>query len=244
MKTFKKLFAASALVLGLVTGNSAHAGVPVMDGPHTLLQTLMTGMSYILEEGSWMAQLGEMAEQIKQMEAQYKQMVDQYNSLNGLRNMGNSVISGNVVGQILPKDTAVKDWLKTGLDGWQDIANEKRKYDIRQSHAYFADPARTAEENEIKKLASHTKAAQDAVDTANKRAQEIKNLVAKLNSGKADAKQTADLAVAMQGTQALLQNDANQAAALKELAEQERRWKAQKAKERTIQAGVGPLVDW
>ena len=62
MKSLKKLFGAFALFFGLAVGNSAHAGIPVIDAAN-LAQAIQ-------QVTAWAQQYQQMVQQIQQMQQQ------------------------------------------------------------------------------------------------------------------------------------------------------------------------------
>ncbi len=220
MSTLKKLLGAFALLCGLAAGNSAQAGIPVIDGAN-LAQA-------IIQVQSW-------AQQYQQMVQQIQQMQQQYNSISGIRNMG-SLVNSPAARQYLPSDYSTI--LSQGVGQWQAIYNAAKKFDIGNSSLSGSSDVAKAFQAVAKQAAINRAGAELAYSTASQRFSDIQVLLDKVNHAP-DAKDMADLQGRIQAEQVMMQNEANKLQMLTQLASAQRDLQNQQAREISLKALSG-----
>jgi type IV secretion system protein VirB5 len=220
MNALKKLLGAFALLFGLAAGNSAQAGIPVIDGAN-LAQA-------IIQVQSW-------AQQYQQMVQQIQQMQQQYNSISGIRNMG-SLVNNPAARQYLPSDYSTI--LSQGVGNWQAIYNAAKKFDIGNSSLSGSSDVAQAFQAVAKQAAINRAGAELAYSTASQRFSDIQVLLDKVNNAP-DAKDMADLQGRIQAEQVMMQNEANKLQMLQQLASAQRDLQNQQAREISLKALSG-----
>ncbi len=220
MNALKKLLGAFALLFGLAAGNSAQAGIPVIDGAN-LAQA-------IIQVQSW-------AQQYEQMVQQIQQMQQQYNSISGIRNMG-SLVNNPAARQYLPPDYSTI--LSQGVGNWQAIYNAAKKFDIGNSSLSGSSDVAQAFQAVAKQAAINRAGAELAYSTASQRFSDIQVLLDKVNNAP-DAKDMADLQGRIQAEQVMMQNEANKLQMLQQLASAQRDLQNQQAREISLKALSG-----
>jgi type IV secretion system protein VirB5 len=220
MNALKKLLGAFALLFGLAAGNSAQAGIPVIDGAN-LAQA-------IIQVQSW-------AQQYQQMVQQIQQMQQQYNSISGIRNMG-SLVNNPAARQYLPSDYSTI--LSQGVGNWQAIYNAAKKFDVGNSSLSGSSDVAQAFQAVAKQAAINRAGAELAYSTASQRFSDIQVLLDKVNNAP-DAKDMADLQGRIQAEQVMMQNEANKLQMLQQLASAQRDLQNQQAREISLKALSG-----
>lgn len=212
MKALKKLFGAIALSLGLVAGNPAHAGIPVIDGAN-LAQAIQQVMA-------WAQQYQQMVEQIQEMQRAY-------NNLSGIRNMGD-LVNNPLARKYLPDE--YQEILSNGVGQWEAIRNAAKKFDMAASSLSASSDAAKAFEQVAKQAAINRAGAEEAYKTASQRFNDIQVLLDKVNAAP-DAKDIADLQGRIQAEQVMMQNEANKLQMLAQLASAQKDLQNQQARE-------------
>lgn len=225
MKSLKKLFGAFALFFGLAVGNSAHAGIPVIDAAN-LAQAIQ-------QVTAW-------AQQYQQMVQQIQQLQQQYQNLNGIRNMG-SLVNNPLARQYLPSD--YQTILSNGVGQWQAIYNASKKFDMATSSLSASSDAAQAFQQIAKQAAINRAGAEEGYKTASQRFSDIQVLLDRVNNAP-DAKDIADLQGRIQAEQVMMQNEANKLAMLQQLASAQRDLAMQQAAERRMKATRGDMPAW
>lgn len=222
MKALKKLFGVFALVFGLAAGNSAHAGIPVIDGAN-LAQAIQQVMAW--------------AQQYQQMVEQIQQMQQAYNNLNGVRNMG-SLVNNPVSRRYLPDD--YQTILSNGVGQWEAIRDAAKKFEIASTSLSASSDAARAFEQVAKQAAINRAGAEEAYRTASQRFSDIQVLLDRVNSAP-DAKDIADLQGRIQAEQVMMQNEANKLQMLAQLASAQRDLQIQQAREISMKSSKGGM---
>lgn len=206
MKLFKKFFGALALIVGLCAGNTAHAGIPVIDTTNLAQQ--------IQQVAAWVQQYSQMAQQIQQYATQIQQLQDEYTSLNGIRGMGNLVNNAGSR-KYLPDEWSTI--LSQGVGQWESIRNAAKVFDLGETNLSGSSDAAKSYEQVAKQAAINRASAEEAYKTASQRFSDIQVLLDKVNDAP-DAKDIADLQARVQAEQVMMQNEANKLAMLQQLA--------------------------
>ena len=222
MKSLKKLFGAFALFFGLAVGNSAHAGIPVIDAAN-LAQAIQ-------QVTAW-------AQQYQQMVQQIQQLQQQYQNLNGIRNMG-SLVNNPLARKYLPAD--YQTILRNGVGQWQSIYNAAKKFDIGNTSLSGTSDVAQAFQAVAKQAAINRAGAEEAYKTASQRFSDIQVLLDRVNNAP-DAKDIADLQGRIQAEQVMMQNEANKLAMLQQLASAQRDLQIQQAREISMKSSKGGL---
>ncbi|MCL2524878.1 MAG: P-type DNA transfer protein VirB5 [Betaproteobacteria bacterium] len=212
MKALKKFFGAATLTLGLALGNSAHAGIPVIDAAN-LAQAIQ-------QVASWAQQYEQMVDQLKQMEQAYE-------NLNGIRNMG-SLVNNPLARKYLPAE--YQTILSQGVGQWQSIYDAAKKFDMATSSLSASSDAAQAFQQIAKQAAINRATAEEAYKTASQRFDDIQVLLDKVNAAP-DAKDIADLQARIQAEQVMMQNEANKLQMLAQLASAQKDLQNQQARE-------------
>jgi type IV secretion system protein VirB5 len=224
MKALKKIFGAFTLVLGLAFGNSAHAGIPVIDAAN-LAQSIQQVVA-------WAQQYEQMVQQIEQDAQQIQQMQQQYQSLNGVRGMA-SLVNNPATRQYLPAD--YQQILSNGVGQWQQIYDAAKRFDMASSSLSGSSDTVQAFNQIAKQAALNRAGAEEGYKTASQRFSDIQVLLDKVNAAP-DAKDIADLQGRIQAEQVMMQNEANKLAALQQLAQAQRDLQEQQTKELQIKS--------
>lgn len=225
MKALKKLFGAFALFFGLAIGNSAHAGIPVIDAAN-LAQSIQQVMAW--------------AQQYQQMVDQIQQMQQQYQNLSGIRNMG-SLVNNPSARQYLPAD--YQTILSNGVGQWQTIYNSAKKFDMATSSLSASSDSAQAFQQIAKQAAINRASAEQGYNTASQRFSDIQVLLDRVNNAP-DAKDIADLQGRIQAEQVMMQNEGNKLAMLQQLASAQRDLAMQQAAERRMKSTRGDMPVW
>ncbi|MCW8166983.1 P-type DNA transfer protein VirB5 [Verminephrobacter aporrectodeae subsp. tuberculatae] len=222
MKAFKKLFGAITLFFGLAIGNSAQAGLPVIDAAN-LAQA-------VHQVAAW-------GEQAAQMKKQIEQMKQQYESMNGTRGMG-SLVNNPPSRQYLPEE--YKTILQNGVGQWEAIYNAAKKFDISTTTLAGNSDTVQAFQAVAKQAAINRATAEEGYKAASKRFADIQVLLDRINTAP-EAKDIADLQARIQVEQVMLQNEANKLTALQMLASAQRDLHTQQIIELRMKSSKGGL---
>ena len=220
MKVLKNTFGALALFSVLSFGNSANAGIPVIDSAN-LAQA-------VHQVTAW-------AQQYQQMVQQIGQLQQQYQNLSGVRNMG-SLVNNPAARQYLPAD--YQTILSQGVGQWQAIYNATKKIDISDTSLSNSSDVAQAFQAVAKQAAINRAGAEEGYKTASQRFSDIQVLLDKINAAP-DAKDIADLQARIQAEQVMMQNEANKLAMLQQLASAQRDLQQQQAREISMKALKG-----
>lgn len=224
MNFIKKLVSAFAVIFGLTFGNTAHAGIPTID--------LAAVGQAILQVQSW-------AQQYQQMVESLQQMQQQYSNLNGIRNMGSLVNNPDSRNYLPDNYQAI---LNNGVGQWSSIRDASKVFDISQTSLLGNSDTANAFNATAKQSALNRAAAELAYSTSSQRFANIQVLLDKVNDAP-DAKDMADLQGRIQAEQVMMQNEANKLQTLQLLASAQRDLQMQQAKEVSMKAGKGPVVN-
>ena len=220
MKVLKNIFGAFALFSVLSFGNSANAGIPVIDAAN-LAQAVQ-------QVTAW-------AQQYQQMVQQIGQLQQQYQNLNGIRNMG-SLVNNPTARQYLPAD--YQTILSQGVGQWQAIYNAAKKLDISETRLSNNSDVAQAFQSMAKQAAINRAGAEEGYKTASQRFSDIQVLLDKIDAAP-DAKDIADLQARIQAEQVMMQNEANKLVMLQQLASAQRDLQQQQAREISMKALKG-----
>lgn len=237
MKRLRKFLGACALFVGLAGGQSAHAGIPVIDGAH-IAESIMEQVETIAQ---WAEQYGQMVETISQLEQQYNQAVTTYNSIQGIRNMG-SLVNNPLLRKYMPAE--YQTVLRDGYNGYQAIENAARVFDISGTSLQSGTAAFKAFKTISKQASSNRALYEDAYAKASNRFDDLQVLLDKVNNAP-DDKDVQDLQARIAAESTILQNEQLKLNMAAKLADAQREMQMQAAAERRIAATRGTqTVDW
>lgn len=229
-KTLKK-FAASAVVsLGLLGGNAAHAGIPVID-----VAALTQALQQVI---AWGQQYGQMAEQYQQMLQQYQQLVQQYNAVTGTRNLGD-ILNNPTLQQAVPSGTQLMStYSSINSSGVAGLSNAARS--LRDATAIYECSGRVDEalrlcQASLVTNSQNTVNYQSALDLIAQRTAQIQSLQGRINATN-DPKAIAELQARIASETAQVNNDANRIALMRALADSQDRLLAQQDRERELRS--------
>lgn len=212
----KKQIIASAIALSVLSNMSTvHAtGIPVFDGGN-LAQNIQ--------------QLVQMMEQIKQLKQQLTQAKQMYNSLNGIRNMGD-LFNNPTLKEYLPANWQnVYDKVKRGeYSGIGGVASAIE--DAEKLTGTTRDSQQRIYDRERAKSFADKAMGQQAFEAAQKRLEQIEQLMGRINSA-SDQKAILDLQARIQSEQAAIQNEQTRMQLMAQLAEAEEKLIRQQKKE-------------
>lgn len=222
MNSLKKIVSAFALLMGLCMGNTAHAGIPVIDASN-LAQA-------VLQVQSW-------AQQYQQMVQQLQQAQQQFTSMYGIRNMGNLV--NNPAGRTyLPGNYSTV--LSQGVGQWASIRAAAQKFDVSMTSLSASSDSAQAFNQAAKQAALNRATAETAYSTASQRFSDIQVLLDRVNAAP-DPKDMADLQGRIQAEQVMMQNEANKLQTLQQLASAQRDLQVQQAREISMKSTKGVM---
>ena len=222
MNPLKKFLGVSALYFGLAVGNSAHAGIPVIDAAN-LAQAVQ-------QVTAWSQQYQQMVQQIQHLQQQYQNM-------SGVRNIA-SLVNNPLARQYLPAD--YQTILNSGVGQWQAIYNAAKRFDINKTTLASTSDAAQAFQAIAKQAAINRASAEEGYKTASQRFSDIQTLLDRVNNAP-DAKDIADLQGRIQAEQVMMQNEANKLAMLQQLAAAQRDLQVQQAREISMKSSKGGL---
>lgn len=217
MKSMKKLLATFAAIVGLSMGNSAHAGIPVIDAANLAQQ--------IQQVASWVQQYRQMVDQFNQMKAQY-------DSLNGSRGMA-SLVNNPALRKYLPDD--YQTILNSGYGNSTSIRASAKVLGVDETYIGAAtDTAKAFDSNAIQGALNRA-TAEEGYKQASKRFDTIQVLLDKVNAAP-DAKDIADLQARIQAEQVMMQNENVKLNMMAQLAQAQRDLAAQRSIEMRIKS--------
>lgn len=236
----KKLLRIFALCLGLIGGQSAHAGIPVID-----VANLAEAIQQTL---AWAEQYGQMEQEITTLTSQLNQLQTSYNSIQGVRGMG-SLVNNPALRKYLPDDwnstmnlvgtasSGSYGSLSTSIDAIKSAANIM---DIGDSGLNTTSaPAKlfTGSKNQA---AVNRAVGEAGMQQASARFDSIQTLLDKVNDAP-DDKDVQDLQARISAEQAMIQNEAVKTAYLQQLQQAQRDLAYQQAREISMQATKGAI---
>lgn len=225
MTLIKKLFGAICLTASLLGGNTANAGIPVIDAAAVT--------QAVLQVQSW-------AQQFQQMQAQFTQMQQQYTSLNGIRNMA-SLVNNPALRAYLPQN--YQQILNSGYGNSSAIRTASKVWDITQTPlSPTSDTGKAYEANGVQ-AALNRATAEAGYQAASNRFADIQVLLDQVNAAP-DAKDIADLQARIQAEQVMMANEQNKLAMLGQLAAAQKDLEHQAAMERQIKSRSIPAPAW
>ncbi|OPY63616.1 MAG: Type IV secretion system protein virB5 precursor [Syntrophorhabdaceae bacterium PtaU1.Bin034] len=211
------------MLLSLCFVPLAHSGgVPVFDGAN-LGQQITNSIQ----------QIAKMVEQINQMKMQYEQLQQTYNAMTGARNLGD-ILNNPLLSSYLPSDwryvySSINSGGYAGLTGTaRAIRDANRIFDV--CTGISDSTAKRACEREAANAAQHAAFSSEAYDKTATRLQQIKELMARLNST-TDQKAALEMIGRLSAEQAMIQNEATRLQLYDMLIENEQRLIAQQQKE-------------
>jgi type IV secretion system protein VirB5 len=228
----KKLLSIVALFVSLVGVNTAHAGIPVIDGAN-----LAQAVQQVL---SW-------AQQLQQMAAQLQQMQQTYNSLNGVRGMANLVNDVNARKYLPPEWQQTMNLMNSSGGQYGGISGSIASIKAAAKITDLADTGLDANSAAAKAFqASQNQAAlnravgEEGYKQASQRIDSIQQLLNKVNDAP-DQKDVLDLQARIQAEQAMLQNEQIKLALMTQLQQAQRDIAYQQAAEMRMKATKGDV---
>lgn len=236
----KKLFRALALCLGLLGGQAAHAGIPVIDAAN-----LAEAVENIV---AWGEQYGQMAEEISTMYSQLTQLQTTYNSIQGIRGMA-SLVNNPALRRYMPDD-----WGSTmslvGGGGGGAYGSLSTSIDAIKTAANIMDVGDTGlnAAGSVAKLFSGSKnqaalnrvLGEAGMQQASARFDSIQTLLDKVNDAP-DDKDVQDLQARIAAEQAMIQNENVKMAYLQQLQQAQRDLAYQQAREVAMKSATGAI---
>lgn len=234
----KKLLRIALVLLALVGGSQARAGVPVIDAAN-----LVQSIEQVL---SWLNQADQMVTQIKQMEATYNQDVQTFNSIKGIRSMA-SLVNNPALSTYLPNDwhsalnIAASPGTFTSLSGNVNALKAAAKLvDVSDSGISATSDAGKAFQASQTMAPTNRGLGEAAYESTSTRIANIQTLLDKVNDAP-DEKDILDLNARIVAEQTLVANDANKLAATAQLQQAQRDIANQQAREISIKSIQGTL---
>lgn len=217
-----KIFRTLVLVLGLVVGSHAKAGIPVFDA-------VAIGNA-VLQVRAWGEQYTQMVQQLTELRNQYAQLQTTYQSMTGGRGLA-TLLNGaadQAARRYLPEQAAELDSLlgqaMAGYEPLQAAIRETRAMVSSMPAGTFRDgtAALNALQFKINSMASQQAFGKAAYTAAAQRTRDIEALIA-TSGGANDPKAIAEMQTRIAAQQALLQNESAklQAMAYMQAAEQQ-----------------------
>lgn len=202
----KKIFRTLALVLGLVVGSHAKAGIPVLDAAN-----LANSVQQVI---AWGQQYQQMVQSLTELRNQYVQLQNTYNSLTGSRGLVTllNAAGDQAARRYLPEQAAELEQLTgavmAGYGPLQSAIRDTRALVSSMPAGTFGDGtvALNALQARINSLATQKAFGQAAYTAASRRFQDIENLIA-ISGGANDPKAIAEMQTRIAAQQALLQNE-------------------------------------
>ncbi|KWF77585.1 conjugal transfer protein [Burkholderia diffusa] len=224
----KKLMRMLALVVGLVAGQSAFAGIPVFDGAN-LAQAIQ-------QVQAW-------SQQFQQMEQQFQQMQQQYNSLNGIRGMA-SLVNNPALRNYLPseyQDMLNGNNMSSGISGSINAIRDAAKLvGVDSTGLAATSDAAKAFTNSQNQNALNRGIGEEGYRQASQRFASIQILLDKVNNAP-DPKDMLDLQGRIQAEQVMMQNEQNKLNMMAYLAQAQRDIQQQQAREISMKATKGDI---
>ncbi len=215
----KKLLASAVMFFGLIMGNTAHAGIPVIDAAN-LAQAIQ-------QVTAW-------AQQYTQMVEQYNKLQQQYNSLNGARAMAGLA---PITRGYLPSE--YQTILDSGFGASAAIRSASKVMGIEDTRIGPTTEIAKAFESNAKQAAINRATTEEAYKRSSDRFTSIQILLDKVNNAP-DAKDMADLQGRIQAEQAMLANENAKLAMLGQLASAQRDLAAQRSLEMRMKSVETP----
>ena len=219
MKAMRRIFASILLVGSVVTGNVAHAGIPVIDAAN-LAQAI--------------AQVSAWAQQYQQMVAQINQIAQQYAAITGTRDLG-EVFNNQLLQASVPADVGAvfSAVAQTGFSGLTNQAKALRTQTMLYNCADRTGPDQTRCQAVLNANAQTITYLNNALPLITQRVTEIQRLQDQINTT-TDPKGIAELQAALQAENTQVSNDANRLAILQKLADEEQMQAEQTLHEQTL----------
>lgn len=215
----KRFFASITFALFALVGNTAQAGIPVIDGAN-----LVQAVQQVL---AWQ-------QQYQQMVQQYQQLQQQYASITGSRGLGN-ILNNQALQGVVPADVstvyqAIQQGGGQGLTGAaQAIRNATKVYDCQGRTGTDLSTCQAFLNTNSQSQAY----SQGASNLLTQRVSQIQSLQDQINST-SDPKAIAELQARLTAEVAQVNNDANRLAVLKAMADEQDRAAQQAIKEREL----------
>lgn len=217
-----------AIMLAVVSGNAARAGIPVIDAAN-----LANSVQQVV---AWGEQYTQMAQQYQQLVQQYNQAVQQYNSLNGIRGMAN-LVNNPEVRRYLPNEWSQAMNIMSNPGGYtnlqssmNNIKSATRVMGIEQTNLDPNSAAGRAFVGSQNQAAMNRAMGEEGFRQASERITAIQTLIDKVN-GAPDQKDVLDLQARIQAEQAMVQNESVKLALMSQLQQAQRDIQAQQARE-------------
>lgn len=218
----KQLIKSAALVFGLFAGQSAFAGIPVIDGVSNGMRVAEFAQTVV----QWGKEISEMQMQYQQMLTDYEQMQATHASMNGTRNWANA--NKNDYGQVSG------DWQNVMQNtDYSEMLEASKLVDADEASFSSTSDAAISMRNSQNQNALNRTVNESTYNAITQRLANLKNLAAQVNATP-DAKDTADLQARIQSEQALLQNEQNKVAMLAQLQQNQRDIQDQRSREMLI----------
>ncbi len=218
----KKIFRTLALVLGLVVGSHAKAGIPVLDAAN-----LANSVQQVI---AWGQQYQQMIQQLTELRNQYAQLQTTYQSMTGGRGLATLLngVADQAARRYLPEQAAELDGLlgqaMAGYGPLQAAIRDTRNLVSSMPAGTFGDgtQALNALQAKINSMATQHTFGRAAYSAAAQRTRDLENLIT-VSGGANDPKAIAEMQTRIAAQQALLQNESAklQAMAYMQAAEQQ-----------------------
>ena len=219
-----KFIRAGLLMLCLGAGQSAHAGIPVIDGVSNGARMLEFGQTVT----QWAKEIAEMQQQYTMLTNQYTQLQKTYTSANGVRDWANA--ASNTYDK-------VDDWSDKLSDVDYSEFKEAAKIVGVEDMPFDADStAGQSMTNAQNTNAFNMAMNRDMFSRIKKRVTSLETLSGKINTA-TDAKDIADLGARITAEQTLLQNEQNSMQATAMLQQNQRDIQDQQSREMSIKMG-------
>jgi len=219
MKAIKQVLASALLAGSVVTGNVAHAGIPVIDSAN-LAQAI--------------AQVNAWAQQYQQMVAQINEIRQQYAALTGTRNLGelfnNPLLQASVPADVGAVFSAVA---QIGFSGLTAQARALRTQTMLYNCADRTGADQTRCQAVLDANSQTITYLNNALPLITQRVAEIQKLQDQINSTM-DPKGIAELQASLQAENTQVSNDANRLAIMQKLADEQQKQAEQTLHEQTL----------
>ena len=230
VQILRRFVASVALGAGLLGGNAAQAGIPVID-----VAALTQAIQEVI---AWGQQYGQMADQYQQLLQQYRQTVQQYNALTGTRNLGD-VLNNPALQQAVPGGTQLMT-AYSSIDnrGFAGLSNAAQA--LRSATANYDCSGRVGDalrlcQASLVTNSQNTANYQSALDLMSQRTTQIQSLQSSINATN-DPKAIAELQARIASEAAQVNNDANRIALMRSLADSQDRMQQQQSRERELKS--------
>lgn len=222
----KKLFSSLALVGATLFGNSAHAGIPVIDVTSVAIQQTQL-VQAIQQVMAW-------AQQYQQMVQQYQQLQTSYNSITGSRGLGD-ILNNPALQGVVPADVAqVYNGLNSGgYAGLTSAAQSLRSATMKYNCENMTGDTQVACQAALNTNAQSQSYQQNALQMITQRVSQIQSLQSQINTTQ-DPKAIAELQARITAENAQVSNDANRISVMQALAQSQQQAADQALRERTM----------